>query len=125
MDDVDYELTAGEELVHGEFSGADCDGGRVVLRERKPVCERACVHVRIDSKGGNYHHPSRRVGYHPALSNAVFAHVLMGTPAPTPPTSNETILTAIVSSCDVRFVDFEGSAGPRRTVGRVCYGRGN
>ena len=37
VENVDYELTAGEEAVHGEFSGTDCDGGRVVLRERKPV----------------------------------------------------------------------------------------
>lgn len=59
-------------------------------------------------------HPSRRVGYHPALSNAVFTHILTRTTVPTPTTSNGMILTAMVSSCEVRFVDFEGSEGPRR-----------
>jgi hypothetical protein len=35
--DIDDELTAGEEAVRGEFSGTECDGGRVILavREKK------------------------------------------------------------------------------------------
>jgi hypothetical protein len=31
VEDVDYELTAGEESVCGEFPGADGDGGRAIL----------------------------------------------------------------------------------------------
>jgi len=112
--DVDDELTAGEQAVYGEFSGTDCDGGRVVLR-KESLC--VSVHVRIAirfEKQCHHHHPSIHpdaLGNHPALPNAVFTHVLMETPAPTPPTNNGMILTAMVSSCDVRFVDFEGLQG--------------
>ena len=42
VNDVDDELTAGEEAVRGELSGANCDGGRVILRK-----ERSCVSVRV------------------------------------------------------------------------------
>jgi len=37
MEDVDYELAAGEEAVCGEFTGADGDGGRVILQKKMCV----------------------------------------------------------------------------------------
>ena len=60
--DVDDELTAGEETVRGEFSGTDCDGGRVVLQKETCVSVHVRIAIRFEQGYHHHHHPSRRVG---------------------------------------------------------------
>jgi hypothetical protein len=72
VNNIDDELTAGEEAVRGEFSGTYRDGGRVILA--KKTGER-CVCRSLRSKRSRVGvASSRRARCHPALSNALFAH---------------------------------------------------
>lgn len=70
--DIDDKLTAGKQAVCGEFSGADCNRGRVILerekvRERRPSHTKSIIQIRRDPSSAfrhGFHQQSDSICFH-------------------------------------------------------------
>ena len=66
VEDIDDELTAGKEAVCGEFPGADCNRGRVILEGEKESEHRTRT---ASSRYGGIH-PARSTRFSPTIQHA-------------------------------------------------------
>ena len=92
VEDIDDKLPAGKEGVFGKFPGTDRNRGRVVLGGKGGKRVSIIVARTTASRHGGIH-PARLTRFSPTIRRASLLYELYGT-----------ILTAMVSSCDVLFL---------------------